>query len=122
MRIRLFDAVAIILSLTVFLLFSWYGVKRDGDTGYLVVEDNTGEYLYPLSEDRDILLEGPVGESLIRIENGRAGFAHSDCEDSLCVQMGTIGSAGEWAACLPNQIFIHTSGMPEEQEVDAGVY
>jgi len=118
----LFDVVALIFSLAVFLSFTLYGRSMTGDEGYIIIDDVNGHSIYPLSENREILLHGPVGESLIVIENGKARFKHSDCKDQLCVQMGEISRAGEWAACLPNKIFLYTGGKKADVGVDAGVY
>jgi len=63
-----------------------------------------------------------VGDSVIVIENGKARFESSDCDDKLCVQMGEIYRGGEWSACLPNKIFLYTGGNQSDVEVDAGVY
>ena len=122
MKILRYDLMAIVLSLSIFLLFTWFGLNRSGEAGSLFVEDSKGEYLYPLSEDRTIVFEGPVGESVIEIKDGEAHFLRSDCDDELCVQMGFISEPGEWAACLPNRVFIYTDGEIENGEVDAGVY
>lgn len=122
MKILRYDALAILLSLSVFLLFTWFGYNRNSETGYLLIESTDGEFLYPLSEDREIHVEGPMGESVVEIHDGAAKFTHSDCPDELCVQMGAISGAGEWAACLPNEVFLSTTGNSDEGEVDAGVY
>ncbi len=121
MKIRRYDVLAIILSLAVFLGFTLYGMKFREETGYLLVEDAESQYLYPLSEDRTITMTGPVGETVIEIHDGEAHFLSSDCPDGLCVQMAPIAEAGDWAACLPNQVFITTSGGASKG-VDAGVY
>jgi hypothetical protein len=121
-KLRLFDILAIVFSLAVFLAFTLYGNRMSQEEGYVIIEDEAGQSIYPLEEDRVIDLEGPVGETVIVIEDGHARFESSDCDDNLCVQMGEIHRAGEWAACLPNKIFMYTGGKGEDQEVDAGVY
>ena len=103
MKFRLFDAAALIFSISVFLIFFFYGLSRSAGEGYLLIQDQDGESVYSLDQDRVIEIEGPVGESVIVIENGTARFEHSDCRDDLCVLMGSIDEAGEWAACLPNR-------------------
>ena len=122
MKILRYDLLAILLSLSVFLLFTRFGLQRQGETGFLLIEDAQGESLYPLSEDRELVLWGPVGQSVVRIEEGKARFVSSDCPDDLCVHMGEIYRVGEWAACLPNRIFISTQGGEAQREVDALVY
>lgn len=105
-----------------FLSFTLYGRSVSGDEGYIVIDDQEGQSIYPLSEDREIHLHGPVGDSVIAIENGKARFISSDCDDKLCVQMGPVYRAGEWSACLPNKIFLYTGGKQADEKVDAGVY
>ncbi len=126
MKLRFFDVIAIIFSLAVFLAFTAYGRAQRGEEGYVIIEDSQSRYVYPLSEDRSVTLHGPVGQTIIRIENGEAFFLDSDCDDKLCVQMGHIHRAGDWSACLPNQVFVYTGGKGEgkgdDKEVDAGVY
>lgn len=123
MKLRMFDGIALVFSLSVFLLFFLYGRSLSKDDGYLLIQDSEGESLYSMAETRDVVVEGPVGESVIHIEGGHASFTHSDCQDQLCVHMGDIESSGEWAACLPNQVFIMIEGGPDDEEdVDAGVY
>ena len=123
MKLKLFDGIALVFSLTVFLLFFFYGRSLSRDEGYLLIQHSEGESLYSMAETRDIVIEGPVGESVIHIEDGHAAFVHSDCNDQLCVHMGDIEHSGEWAACLPNKVFIMIEGGPDDEEgVDAGVY
>jgi len=122
MKFRFFDIAALIFSLAVFLLFTVYGRSISKEEGYIIIETQEDQLIYPLSQDRSITLEGPVGESVILIDHGKARFESSDCDDDLCVQMGEIHSSGEWAACLPNRIFLYTGGNEDEEGVDSGVY
>jgi hypothetical protein len=118
MKILKYDVMAIFLSILIFSAFTFFGWNKNGDSPYLLIEDSEGSALYPLSENREIHVHGPVGESVIQIADGKAAFIHSDCIDVLCVQMGPISEPGDWAACLPNEIFISTSGG-DSIEVDA---
>lgn len=122
MKLRFFDIVALIFSLAVFLLFTAYGRSISKDEGYIIIETAEDRLIYPLSEDRRITVQGPVGESVVQIDHGAARFESSDCDDDLCVLMGTIHSSGEWAACLPNRIFLYTGGNEDDEGVDSGVY
>lgn len=38
--------------------------------------------------------------------DGSIAFIVSDCPDKTCVKSGRLSRAGEYAACLPNQIYI----------------
>ncbi|MDC7228424.1 MAG: NusG domain II-containing protein [Spirochaetales bacterium] len=122
MKLRLFDIVALIISISIFFLFFMYGRALSSENGYLLIQDESGEYLYPMDADRTITVEGPVGESVIVIEDGAAHFEHSDCKDKLCVLMGDISEGGEWAACLPNRVMILVEGGEDEIETDTLSY
>ena len=122
MKFKILDAAAVLVSVSVFLLFLFYGANRNSEEGYLLIKDEQGESLYSLEEDRRITVHGPVGESVIIIENGAAGFESSDCRDKLCVLMGTVDDGGEWAACLPNRVFISVEGAAENDEADTLSY
>lgn len=72
----------------------------------LVIMSGKKEFIYPLEKHREIEAAGVLGNSLIVIEDGRAFFKESPCKNHLCVQMGAVTEENDWAACLPNDIFI----------------
>jgi len=121
MRLLKYDILAILLSVLVFSFFTFFGWNKNGESALLLIEDASGSALYPLSENRIVTVLGPVGESVIKIDDGKAAFTHSDCTNNLCIQMGSIDKSGEWAACLPNEIFITITGKGED-EVDSVVF
>ena len=57
-----------------------------------------------LSPDRIIHIEGPLGHSVIEINNGRTRFISSPCRNKVCVHTGWLETSGDLAACLPNRI------------------
>ena len=59
------------------------------------------------------------GESSIQVESGKAKFLDSPCENKNCIQSGEISVNGQWAACLPNGIFINIEGKNKENTFDA---
>ncbi len=63
----------------------------------------------PLSQ-QEIRIRGPLGETLIEVDTGRARFVASPCHNKVCIQRGWIQQAGEVAACLPNQISLQILG------------
>ncbi|OGO88505.1 MAG: hypothetical protein A2Y15_01720 [Clostridiales bacterium GWF2_36_10] len=38
--------------------------------------------------------------------DGSIRFMESDCPDKICINSGKLSKAGQFAACLPNQIYI----------------
>lgn len=72
----------------------------------LVITSGEKEFIYPLDKNRVVEIKGNLGKSVIVIQDGRAFFKSSPCKNHVCVQTGAISMENEWAACLPNDIFI----------------
>ncbi len=51
-------------------------------------------------------------------EDGSIAFEESDCKDQICVHAGKLHSAGEFAACLPNEIVLKI--VPFNDETNEG--
>lgn len=122
MKLKAFDFIAIIVSLIVFVSLFFAGSEEKDNQAMLIIKSENKQAVYPLSQDKTITVEGPVGKSVIIIQNGTAGFKSSDCKDKLCVLMGTINKSGEWAACLPNRVFISIEGAENAQKYDSLSY
>jgi hypothetical protein len=69
-----------------------------------------GEVRVDLDETRTLVLQGPVGRTVVRIEGGRAWVESSDCPLTLCVKMGKIDRAGEAVWCVPNGVGVRIEG------------
>ena len=55
-----------------------------------------------------------------RTEYGQARFLDSPCSNRICVQSPPLWREGDWAACLPNQVFLRIEGAPSyKDEFDA---
>ena len=72
----------------------------------LVINSGEKEFIYPLDKNRELQIEGVIGISVIEIQDGRAFFKKSPCSNHTCIQMGAVSGENDWAACLPNDIFI----------------
>jgi hypothetical protein len=66
--------------------------------------------ILPLYPDQELHIQGALGESVIRIEQGRARFVASACTNKVCIQRGWIDAAGQTSACLPNRVSIQVLG------------
>ncbi|MDX9898084.1 MAG: NusG domain II-containing protein, partial [Spirochaetia bacterium] len=86
----------------------------------LSISVDGSEWLYPLSDDRVIEVPGLIGTTRIVIHDGTAHIEDSPCENKTCVASPPIKQTGEWAACLPNGVFIVIQGA-ESDELDATV-
>lgn len=65
---------------------------------------------YSLNQIRTLSLQGPLGNSIISIQNGKVRFVSSPCNNQYCVHQGWIKKVGQAAICLPNQVSLELLG------------
>jgi len=102
-----FDFLFILASLSA-VVFSFL-MLRNGNSekeARLIIDGGGKEFVYPLSENLELNIEGEIGISVIKIENGKAFFEDSPCPNRLCVEMAPVKENNDWAACMPNEVFI----------------
>lgn len=63
-----------------------------------------------LSHDQRIEVPGPLGISIINIQQRKARIASDPSPRQYCVRQGWLQQAGEIALCLPNQVSIELAG------------
>ncbi len=110
LRIKKFDILIFAIALGITTLSFFPLINRRKSTAVLVITSGSDEYRYPLSADKTIEIDGAIGKSTIQIQGGFAFFADSDCPNKICVQSGKISQDGQWAACLPNDVFLRIEG------------
>ncbi len=66
--------------------------------------------IYDLNQKRELRVKGPIGDSIIVINNGQARFKQSPCPNQYCVHQGWLSHAGQVAICLPNQVSLQLLG------------
>jgi len=74
------------------------------------LEDPEGTFVFPLDQDRVLEAKGPLGVTTIHIVRGGVFVSDSPCTNKICIEMGTIHTAGQFVACLPNRIFVRIVG------------
>lgn len=119
MKLRAFDYLAIILSAAVVAVAAWFAYSGRSRPGDVVVEAPGAEWIYPLSADRQLAVEGPLGATVVVISGGAARVADSPCPDKLCVAMAAVSKPGQWIACLPNRVFVRVRGRAAEEVDDS---
>ncbi len=62
--------------------------------------------VYDLDQRRRISVKGPLGVSVVQIQQGKVRFSQAPCHNQYCLQQGWLSHAGEVALCLPNQVSI----------------
>jgi hypothetical protein len=69
-----------------------------------------------LSQNQRIAVPGPLGISLISIQNRRVRIASDPGPRQYCVRQGWLKQAGEIALCLPNQVSVELVGRQKSYD------
>ena len=112
---------AIFFTLWLYNIF-WFNTPTSGHADYLVVDVSDNPTIrYDLDKDRQLKIQGTIGESIIEIKARQARFIHSPCRNQFCVLHGWVSHNGDITACLPNQmsISLQTKHAENEQHFDA---
>lgn len=70
----------------------------------------------PLAHDQQISVPGPLGISIISIEQHRARISSDPSPRQYCVRQGWLQQAGEIALCLPNQVSVELTGKRKKYD------
>ncbi len=70
----------------------------------------------PLSPDQQIEVPGPLGISIISIQQRKARIASDPSPRQYCVRQGWLQQAGEIALCLPNQVSVELAGSKKKYD------
>ncbi|MEL3906539.1 MAG: NusG domain II-containing protein [Treponema sp.] len=114
-RLRLFDYLIFASIITVALWAGFFLYAKDGTAKRLVIEAPGGKWIYPVSDTRTVTIPGLLGNTVIRIENGIVFITDSPCPNKTCMSAAVLKNAGDWNACLPNQVFLHLEGSGTEE-------
>lgn len=118
MKLKLLDYFVIILALGLCVLSFYMISAQKGEASLLIIETANGKWKYPLEKNRIIHIEGSLGKSIIEIRDAKAYFIDSACPNKTCVLSKPIEKKAEWAACLPNRVFIRIDGK-DDSDLDA---
>ena len=122
-KIKFADILLILLFVVIIIYFSLnFFVKNKSPVKQVVIESSKNIWYYQLDKNKELKIEGNLGKSTIKIEDGFVFFENSPCPNKLCVQSSAITKNGEWIACLPNGVFVRIEGKDESSELDGTSY
>lgn len=111
------EDIFVILIVLVFFALILFIRPFAGGSNYVEIKTPSGTWLYPLSQDRVLEVDGLIGKSTVVIENSSVFFKDSPCPGKNCMAEGRISKAGAFCACLPNGISITITGDTEVDDV-----
>ncbi len=117
-HLKLLDYIILIIALiAVFFLLRYTFTDRVFGSS-LIATSLEGEWLYDLHTDQSFGINGPLGMSIITLQNGTAFFHSSPCDNQICVMAHPISLNNGFIACLPNQVFIRIKSQDSTQQTN----
>ena len=98
-------------------LYVWLWQPKGGEAETVRIWSGDEEQgRYPLTEPRTITVEGPLGQTVIEIDQGAARVAADPGARQLCVRAGWLERPGDQAHCLPNRVTVEILGGATEYD------
>lgn len=69
-----------------------------------------------LAQNRNFEILGPLGTTVISVENRRVRVASDPSPRQYCVKQSWLSHAGETALCLPNQVSVELAGATKRYD------
>lgn len=121
-RPKLFDIIILLIGILVVIFMSVSVYSTRGNTLYVHISGETGEWIESLDKDQELQIPGPLGTTFVHIENHSVRIEDSPCDNKLCIAMGAISQANQWVACLPNKVFVKIESGTQKDEIDASAF
>ncbi len=108
--IRWGDGLVIIISIVaLIILFNtlWLGEVASK------VQIRSGSQIFStlsLNQQRTLEVPGPLGNTVVAIDNGKVRVVSDPSPRQYCVKQGWLEQAGQVAMCLPNQVSVELLG------------
>jgi len=94
-----------------FSVYSAYMIPQSSLSVFIRGQDR--QWSFPMETTETVTVNGPLGNTIVRIGGSRAWVESSPCLNQTCVASGSVSRHGQWAACLPNQVLVLIEGMKE---------
>ena len=117
--IKPLDIPLIFLAILVIVVMGRSAYSAGNSDARVIVRGPDKTWVYPLNAGETLSVTGSIGETVVEISRGRAAIISSPCEGQTCVAAGDQYKNGQWAACLPNRVFILIEGDTQRDTVDA---
>jgi hypothetical protein len=110
-RLRVGDIIVASLLIVGSLVWIAMGIVPH-EAGSVAVVEVSGKKVaeLKLNHENYITIRGKLGAVLIGIDGSGIRILESKCPNKLCKKMGAVNKAGEWIACIPNELVIRIEG------------
>lgn len=119
--LRIVDYLVFLVAIGVFGVTLLFAIGMATGASEVSIKAGDQLYVYRLDKDIEFDVQGPLGPTKVEIKGKAVRIIDSPCRDKICVHSGWLRMGGQWAACLPNKVFVSiNSGTADE--VDASTY
>lgn len=116
-----FGDIIIFISIIVFSIFYSKRLIENNKGSKVIIESYNKSLRFDLNFEREIIIEGLLGESKIIIKDNHIQFLESPCRDKLCVKAGILKNSP--LICMPNGIMVRfENNFDEDTEIDSIVW
>jgi len=91
----------------------------EGSSSRIIIRSPDRTWVYPLDAELRVTVSGPIGETVVELGKNHAAIVSSPCDGKTCVAAGELQRNGQWAACLPNKVFVLIEGSDSTDAIDA---
>jgi hypothetical protein len=121
--LKAFDFAVLGLAVALTGFSSFFVYAKSGPDERVIVQGPHRSWVFPLDAAELVTVAGPLGDTVVEIRERAVRVVSSPCDNQICVAAGHIRRAGEWAACLPNTVFVLIEGRdPSGGEVDGSAW
>jgi len=113
-RIKILDLFIILLALVFTLSSAYAAYVKPENTVRVLIRGQDREWTFPLDTNETVTVKGPLGDTVVKISDGKAWIESSPCDNQTCVGMGHVHRQGQWALCLPNKVMLVIEGSNDE--------
>jgi hypothetical protein len=100
--------IAVVIGLIIFLFSRSYSL--DGAAKMVEITGSDFSGTYDPQQSLEVEVMGPLGVTVVNIEDGEAWVSESPCRDKICIKMGKVARPGEHAVCIPNRVIVQMAG------------
>ncbi|MDR0719525.1 MAG: NusG domain II-containing protein [Treponema sp.] len=118
--IKPLDAAIVLIALALTGLSAFTAYAKPRNTTQVLIEGSGRRWVYPLDADETVEVPGPLGNTIVRIQDKQAWVVSSPCDNKVCIAAGHVHTRGDWVACLPNNVFLMIEGSDDIKALTDG--
>ena len=115
---KILDIPVIAMAIALTLAIAFFAYSGNSVSSQVTIKSPDKTWTFPLDAEEKVTVTGAAGVSVVEIRNGTAAIVSSPCSGQTCVAAGALSKSGQWAACLPNRVFLLVEGAGRG-EIDA---